>query len=86
MDDTLTSPQAIEGRLSLVSSHPSAAFRADTDQAGEWYVWTRLARTSAPDGPRHSTTGWATMQRCESRDLAQRLADDLNQRALRVAV
>lgn len=55
------------------------AFRADTDQSGEWYVWTRLATIGA-------ATGWATMQRCESRELAQRLADDLNQRALRVAI
>lgn len=53
----------------------SSAFRADTDQAGEWYVWTRL-----------SQLGWATMQRCESKEIAQRLADDLNQRSLRVAV
>mgnify|MGYP001175072346 CR=1 FL=1 len=58
------------------SHSPSAtAFRADTDQSGEWYVWTRL-----------STSGWATMQRCENREIAQRLADDLNQRSFRVAV
>lgn len=55
------------------------SFRADTDQAGEWYVWTRLATNG-------SAIGWATMQRCESRELALRLADDLNQRSLRLAV
>lgn len=93
MDDHSSgTPQAIEGRLSLLSSHPSAAFRADTDQSGEWYVWTRLSCAGLGDGespapaPRRAAIGWATMQRCESRDLAQRLADDLNQRALRVAV
>ncbi len=64
------------------------SFRADTDQSGEWYVWTRLG-TRRPGTVGASTTsgiGWATMQRCESRELAQRLADDLNQRSLRVAV
>ena len=73
------SPHAVEGRLSLITSYPSAAFRADTDQSGEWYVWTRLESLG-------TAIGWATMQRCESRELAQRLADDLNQRSLRVAV
>jgi len=65
------------------SAYCSPAFRADTDQSGEWYVWTRIGRSA---GPTPACGGWATMQRCESRELAQRLADDLNQRALRVAV
>lgn len=62
----------------------SATFRADTDQSGEWYVWTRLGQSRLEQTGLSS--GWATMQRCESRELAQRLADDLNERALRVAV
>lgn len=75
--------------IATVESHPfhtahtAPAFRADTDQSGEWYVWTRIGRSA---GPTPARGGWATMQRCESRELAQRLADDLNQRALRVAV
>lgn len=78
----------IEGRLSVISPVSSASFRADTDQSGEWYVWTRLGELPARGGARAGSlsAGWATMQRCESRELAQRLADDLNQRSLRVAV
>lgn len=78
----------IEGRLSVMSPGSSASFRADTDQSGEWYVWTRLGELPARGGARAGSlsAGWATMQRCESRELAQRLADDLNQRSLRVAV
>lgn len=78
----------IEGRLSVMSPITSASFRADTDQSGEWYVWTRLVERPARVGARAGSlsAGWATMQRCESRELAQRLADDLNQRSLRVAV
>lgn len=80
MDDHLrvSGPSNLRTR-GLGALSPSQVFRADTDQAGEWYVWTRLGAMSAP-------IGWATMQRCESREVAQRLADDLNQRSLRVAV
>lgn len=67
----------------LTTALSSPAFRADTDQSGEWYVWTRIGRSA---GPTPARGGWATMQRCDSRELAQRLADDLNQRSLRVAV
>ena len=80
MDDHLRVSGLAGGRRASASAMaPNHAFRADTDQAGEWYVWTRLGAMGAP-------VGWATMQRCESREVAQRLADDLNQRSLRVAV
>lgn len=46
---------------------PKMLFRADTDQHGDWYVWRQL-----------SENGWATMRRCESREDAQRLVDQLN--------
>ena len=74
--DPINRPFSLEHRAAFAPpSSGAAAFRADTDQSGEWYVWTRL-----------SSSGWATMQRCDSRELAQRLADDLNQQSLRVAV
>lgn len=46
------------------------AFRADTDQNGDWYVWRRL-----------SASGWATMRRCDSREAAIELAETLNRDA-----
>lgn len=42
-------------------------FRADTDQRGDWYVWRRMG-----------ATGWATMRRCETREDALRLTEELN--------
>jgi len=42
-------------------------FRADTDQRGNWYVWRRMG-----------ASGWATMRRCESREDALRLTEELN--------
>lgn len=77
MADGLLTTRAAPAPHRLWAADPS--FRADTDQSGEWYVWTRLTSLG-------TAVGWATMQRCESRELAQRLADDLNQRSLRVAV
>lgn len=43
-------------------------FRADTDQHGDWYVWRRLG-----------VNGWATMRRCDTREIAERMARTLNQ-------
>jgi hypothetical protein len=42
-------------------------FRADTDQRGDWYVWRRMG-----------ASGWATLRRCESREHALRLSEELN--------
>ena len=41
--------------------------RADTDQRGDWYVWRRMG-----------ASGWATMRRCDTREDALRLTDELN--------
>lgn len=50
---------------------PKGLYRADTDQSGQWYVWRRL-----------SANGWATLQRCNTREEAVQLALDLNQTAM----
>ncbi len=42
-------------------------FRADTDQRGDWYVWRRMG-----------ASGWATMRRCDTREDAMRLTEELN--------
>ncbi len=47
----------------------ASAFRADTDQSGDWYVWRRIG-----------ANGWATLRRCDCRDDAHRLATQLNAR------
>ncbi|MFI4896804.1 MAG: hypothetical protein ACIARR_03150 [Phycisphaerales bacterium JB059] len=51
---------------SLVEGKP--AFRADMDQAGDWYVWRRLG-----------ANGWATLRRCACRESAIKEAAALNQ-------
>lgn len=55
---------------SMLLFETKGSYRADTDQSGEWYVWRRL-----------SANGWATMQRCDSREEAVQLASDLNRTA-----
>lgn len=56
----------------LIESKP--AYRADTDQSGDWYVWRRL-----------SAHGWATHRRCDSREAAVELAAMLNRGPSEVA-
>ena len=47
--------------------HAESVYRADTDHSGAWYVWRKLC-----------SNGWATMQRCDSREMALRIADAMN--------
>lgn len=42
-------------------------FRADVDHNGRWHVWRQL-----------TTNGWATLQRCPTREEAVALAQRMN--------
>lgn len=58
-----------------IEAHDAASqsrYRADVDQAGEWYVWRRLG-----------ANGWATMRRCNTRRDAIELAASLNAKSKR---
>ncbi|MCA9299788.1 MAG: hypothetical protein KDA28_12015 [Phycisphaerales bacterium] len=50
-----------------IDAESKPLFRADTDQGGDWYVWRRV-----------SANGWATYQRCDTREDACRAAASLN--------
>lgn len=56
------------GADSLLTVDLKPVFRADTDQAGEWYVWRRV-----------SASAWATHHRCDSRQAAVTEAQTLNE-------
>ena len=57
------------GAESLLTVDLKPVFRADTDQAGEWYVWRRV-----------SASAWATHHRCDSQQEAFAEAETLNER------
>ncbi|MEN0019990.1 MAG: hypothetical protein AAF747_03795 [Planctomycetota bacterium] len=59
--------QPIARSVQSVFAEPKSLFRADTDQNGDWYVWRRL-----------SASGWATLRRCDSREVAVELAASMN--------
>jgi hypothetical protein len=53
--------------IPVQQAEPKILFRADTDQNGDWYVWRKLSKN-----------GWATMRRCECREIALDLAESMN--------
>ena len=62
--------QAHGPQSSVIEPKPGGmgpAFRADTDGTGRWHVWRKLTARS-----------WATVQRCQNRDEAERLANEMN--------